>query len=555
MRSIYLLVFVLCISPIKLTASPNILSVEQWQEDLDKLVEIISDNHFRPWSRITQKDFEAASADLRSRLGVLDDHQIMVELVSLTQKIEDGHTRLSLPREHANLAIQLETGHAGNEDVSDERLRFANLPVVFELFSDGVFIVDAEKSQSELLGCRVSEIDRHPVEEIIAATRKVNFAENETANLMWAADRLALPQVLNALGLTNDPKRVEIRATCNDADISKTIESLPVAEQIEWSAAFTPFRISPPGPIFYHEFLDEDRALYMRINELELTGPELYSDRLLRLLTEARTNGTEMILLDLRYNIGGSGSWNAAFVRAFLSHGYDRYGDLYLLIGRQTFSAAALLVLALEEYLEPIYVGENMGARPNHFGDSNRFQLPNSGLTLRVSSRFHASPWGNDDQRNTVPAHLEVPYTYQDYINSVSGIKADPAVRTALSFHAPSSLSGQLEWIFRRGLTQEAVFFYFRYLADPARNSIETYDDISQLGYEFLEDKYTEGALYIFALLAQFYPANSSGLTGLGFTYEAMGETGEALNAHKNAISIDPSNQESIDAVARLENN
>ena len=80
-----------------------------------------------------------------------------------------------------------------------------------------------------------------------------------------------------------------------------------------------------------------------------------------------------------------------------------------MIIGRNTFSAAMMFALDLEKHTNAIFVGEPTGARPNHYGDSRRMQLPGSGLTVRVSTLYwqYAGP---KDERASLPSHIPVPF-------------------------------------------------------------------------------------------------------------------------------------------------
>lgn len=53
----------------------------------------------------------------------------------------------------------------------------------------------------------------------------------------------------------------------------------------------------------------------------------------------------------------------------------NQYGNLYVLIGRNTFSAAQSLVNDLEQYANVIFVGDCTGANPSQYGDPNKIRL------------------------------------------------------------------------------------------------------------------------------------------------------------------------------------
>jgi hypothetical protein len=72
-----------------------------------------------------------------------------------------------------------------------------------------------------------------------------------------------------------------------------------------------------------------------------------------------------------------------------------------------------MFALDLEKHTSAIFVGEPTGARPNHYGDSRKIRLPNSGLTLRVSTLYwqYAGP---KDERSSLPPHIPVRFVVDD---------------------------------------------------------------------------------------------------------------------------------------------
>jgi hypothetical protein len=96
------------------------------------------------------------------------------------------------------------------------------------------------------------------------------------------------------------------------------------------------------------------------------------------------------MVLDLRHNSGGDGSLNAPMVAtAVLFKALRPKGKLFVLIGRNTFSAAHNLVMSITELTDTVLVGEPSGSRPNAISEAGWFNLPYSKQTGLISSQFH----------------------------------------------------------------------------------------------------------------------------------------------------------------------
>src|SRR6185436_839934 len=96
--------------------------------------------------------------------------------------------------------------------------------------------------------------------------------------------------------------------------------------------------------------------------------------------------------------------------------------------------AAQFLVNRLEDYTEAIFVGEPTGGKINSYGDSRRITLPNSGITVRVSTLWHQRADERDKRQWTAPG-IAADLTFADY-----RANSDPAFKAALNYVAKKSL-------------------------------------------------------------------------------------------------------------------
>jgi len=84
-----------------------------------------------------------------------------------------------------------------------------------------------------------------------------------------------------------------------------------------------------------------------------------------------------------------------------------------------------MLLNGLENWSDAVFVGEPSASRGNAYSDSKKIALPNSRLTVRVSSLY----WQQSDPRDTRPyIDVGVPaaLTFEDYAAG-----RDPALEAA----------------------------------------------------------------------------------------------------------------------------
>ncbi|HWO91094.1 MAG TPA: hypothetical protein VNP53_03925, partial [Methylomirabilota bacterium] len=132
--------------------------------------------------------------------------------------------------------------------------------------------------------------------------------------------------------------------------------------------------------------------------------------------------------LDLRLNGGGNGQWNRDILRALIKSHYDAPGRLLVVTGRRTWSAAGMLIDDLENFSDAVFVGEPSAARGIGYGDSQRLVLPNSHVTLRVSTLYWQF-WDPRDTRPWIEPAVTGGLTLGDYVAG-----GDPALAAAIAY-------------------------------------------------------------------------------------------------------------------------
>ena len=196
-------------------------------------------------------------------------------------------------------------------------------------------------------------------------------------------------------------------------------------------------RLSPHAPLpgdpplyrrhpernYWFESLDEENAVYLRYREVQNFGDETIRDFASRLEEFLAANRTAALIIDLRGNSGGNNYLNQPLLHAIIrSSQVNRPGRLFVVIDRGTFSAALMFAVDLERHTNAVFVGEPTGGKPNHYGDSRKIQLPNTGLTVRISSLYwqYSSP---RDERPWIAPQIAVSVGSDDYFGG-----QDPAV-------------------------------------------------------------------------------------------------------------------------------
>lgn len=538
-----LLVTVCLLGAATALAQPLVLTAEQWRVDLDQLAGLIVEEHPDPFHIVSEAEFRSAVDALAADIPELDDRRIIVRLAQVVALIGDGHTRLAIPRQHEDLGFSF--SHSAPKPVSDPRLEFSSLPLRFRVFPDGVHVVEADRAHQELIGAQVLAIGGVDIQEIRRRISTINYIDNEMTDMLLTGDRLSLPEALWSLDIIEDPGRVRftVRPYGSSAEDTVTVWPLPRGEGSAdelLAGRKDALWLSDPSSPKWARMIADGRACYIQLNQIENATVPL-GDYIRDRLAQAERGGADRVIVDLRHNHGGNAGYNLGLINALTASPYNAYGKIFFLIGRETFSAAQMLLNELEQYTDAIFVGEPSGSSPGQFGDPRRVQLGHSGLTLRVSRLFWSS-WRAFDDREATSPHVNVAYTIDDYMNG-----EDPVLQTALTWEVPGSLADLVGEIMDDGLNWHgAGILLLRHATDPrvqTRDPRELGDGLVRVAERYESQQRLLTALYLFDLSRRLTVDDPRPYLGWARTALALGEKEEALNALEAGVRALPENK------------
>lgn len=508
--------------------------VASWREDLAYMAREMARRHKNLYHTIPRAQFDSAVAAVDRRIPSLQRHQIIVEMAKIVALVGDGHTNLAPTR--------------------DPKIGFRILPLKLYWFTDGWFIRSASRSRADLVGAKIVRIGPAAPEEAYRRVRQIIGRDNEMGARFFAPFLLAMPAVLHALELSDHPDSAtfvlerEGRRSTVRLGSSSPAALMPSDTDVSWwpDSGWVDLRRSDrPAPLwlkedpnnhYWFEYLPRSRLVYVQLNKVGNKEDEslaAFSQRLLSFLDSA---DVRRVALDLRLNRGGDGYLNRPLIRSLIrARKLDQPGSLFVVIGRSTFSAAQFLVNELEQFTDAVFVGEPSGGKVNSYGDSRKITLPNSGLTVRVSTLW----WQEDerDQRQWKAPDIAAELGSSDYRNSV-----DPALEAILNYRPEPSVGARMAEALLTGNAAEAVRRYRAYRADPRYRYVDTEIELNALGYRLLEQKHFDQAIAVLELNAAEYPRSANVYDSLGEAYMLAGREEPAIRNYRKSLELDPRN-------------
>jgi hypothetical protein len=426
---------------------------ERWQADLVFLRDQLPRVHPAPYHTTAAGELNRELESLSQRLPELSHGEITAELARIVARVGDGHTRLTWP---LSPSTDFVLGHATTQPPSDPSLLMNTFPLRLGVYDDGIFVERIPAAHRRILGAQLIGIGELSTEAVIERLEPLISRDNPAQLADLLPLHLVLAEVLHARGVTASPERARFRFRLPDGSVDSV--SLTVSREasgIEWVSISDGLRQRPlswrhllpsrtPGrgafsQRHWMEWIAERKTIYLQFNESYDDPEETIYDLAARLREFIEVNPVEAIILDLRYNFGGDNTLNLPLLHALIAaRKLEGPGKIRVLIGRGTFSAAMMLALDLEKHVRPLFIGELSGAKPTSYGDSRRTVLPNTGLTVRISTRFWPYS-GGDDERAGIGPHIEAAPRWSDVVGGV-----DRALEVALA--SSEAVGDNREW-------------------------------------------------------------------------------------------------------------
>jgi tetratricopeptide (TPR) repeat protein len=225
----------------------------------------------------------------------------------------------------------------------------------------------------------------------------------------------------------------------------------------------------------------------------------------------------------------------------------DRPGHLFVITSRNTYSAAQNLVNRLELYTDAIFVGQPTGQHVNSYGDPVAISLPNSHLTVGMSSVW----WQDGDERDKrieTDPELAADYTFADYVAN-----RDPALTVIADYRSDRIQDDVLSGITAGGVAG-GLAAYRAYVANALHRYVRPLLErrVNLLGYDLFGERRFADAIAVFTVNAEANPTSANAQDSLGEAYVDAGDREKAIAAYRQALGLDPNLQSSRAALGKL---
>jgi hypothetical protein len=350
--------------------------------------------HYAPFRFTPEAEIDALVSALDTDIPTLSDDEVFVRFMGVIRRFGDGHT-------------------------SVRHGRFSSLPIELCLFPEGLHVVAAEKSHADLVGARVVGIGNRDVAEALKLAKEIASRDNaitESARAPWL---LSIPFILRGLGIISGDRSVsleieDVSGKTRRVELDQLTKPAPPADwvrEVPGCQQPVPLSLRQWNARFLTEPLPQERMVYCpppAIGDGTQVTMKQFCQQLFETVAQSEIEG---LILDHRYNGGGDTFTIPPLIEGLIrSEKLQQPGRLFLIIGRETYSAALNTTTEIERRTNAILVGEPTCCPPNFIGESVKIMLPYSHWSLSVSDLWwqHSGPM---DYRISTPPQLYAPPT------------------------------------------------------------------------------------------------------------------------------------------------
>lgn len=510
-------------------------SATEWQSDLRHLQNTVHEKYSNLFYNISESDWDKVVEDFYKQIPGMNKTEILAGFIKLMALFHIGHTQMNTFGLH---------GSSGN-------LQLHRFPFQLYWFSDGIYILRADKKYEQAVGGKITHIGKTNIEDAVEAVRPLVSYENEQGFKSNSVFYLAIPELLKTQGIAKNTDEISVsylkngktettifKADSNNNIFSMTGLETPAGWSVAQKVGDLPLWQKEPTAFRYMQYLPDTKTLYVRHSVTMDDGDKTIAGFFKTMVDFIDNNNVQKLILDIRMNGGGNNNLNKAIVTSIIeARKINEHGKFFCIIGRRTFSAAQNLVNELEKYTEVIFAGEPTSENVNFYGDTKTEILPATGLEANLSWMWWQNLAATDKRKATLPK-LSVDMSFTDYYNN-----DDPVINVINAYDSQAAIELKLRNLVDAEKYDSALAEVEEYLKDPLhqyfKNEIET--KINSYGYSFIKNSKIEIANKVFNINIQLFPESANAYDSFAESLMYLGRNADAIKYYQMAVAKDKS--------------
>ncbi|OPJ62881.1 S41 family peptidase [Clostridium oryzae] len=413
------IILLIVISGCNISNKQNSLSSrdKKWIEDIEYLNRALLKDHANLYHHIKKKDFDKEVFNLENDVPKLKNYQIKYRIAHMVASIGDAHTHL----------------------VMDTKIK--RYPIGLSWFGNELRVVKINKKYKSILGKKLIAINGIKINKVIKKVNTLISHENSQWLKVNNVEYVTYYDVLKYLNITsngttdfsfdgNKITTITIKPSYSEDNMVQ-VENFMTHVPVEYQYKVKKLKPNP----FWYEYIPTDKILYFQYNQcmdrkiaqkiVKLIGirdsykdyksyPDFdkFTDKVMRTIEKKKI---DKLIIDLRYNGGGSSLLMTKFANE-LRKKLHKSIQVFVIIGKQTFSSGVFAAIDLKRYTNAIILGEPTGGNVNGYGEVLIISLPNSKLSISYSTKYFDL---TDRYKSNFIPDISIKQSYNDYKSGI----------------------------------------------------------------------------------------------------------------------------------------
>lgn len=343
---------------------------ERWIADFQYVKNKLPIKHKNLFFSKSEIDFNNEMDLLINNVSERNDLELKGDLAKIINSINDSHTSV---------------------DIQGEFI----YPISFFQFEDGIYLSNCSLGYKEYWGKKLVAVNGYSIEQLHLKLDPYVPKDNEAIAKNTFPNLLIFAEALKIAGIADRDEVVFTfeGTTKNDIkvkplELENYQETKFLSKDTEYMDQFPLSKHNSDKYYWFYHF-EEDNIIYVKYNACSNMPDYSFSDFTKDVFKYIDTNKIDKLIIDLRDNGGGNSFvFNPFFKEIKKRSSINKNGNLFVIVGRKTFSSAVLNAMDMRNKLNCTLIGEPTGGKPNHFGEVKVLHLSNTDVNLYYSSNY-----------------------------------------------------------------------------------------------------------------------------------------------------------------------
>lgn len=368
---------------------------ESWKADLKFVKTELPKKHKNLFFSKSKSEFNADMDSLIGKIEKYSDIEMKAELAKIINSVNDSHTSVNI---QGDLVY----------------------PLSFFQFENDIYLTNSSLEYKDFWGKKLVGINGYSIEQLRSKFEPFVPKDNKAISENEFPSFLKYVESLKAAGIAKSDDAVFTFEGVNQNSITVKPLDKDSYQKTKFLSNEPEYLSKFPLPKqrtdnYWFKYIEDKNTVYVKYNACSNTKNYSFSSFTKDVFKAVDNNRAQTLIVDLRDNGGGNSMIFNPFLKEIKKRdNINKKENLFVIIGRRTFSSAILNAMDLKNTTNATLVGESTGGKPNHFGEVKVLRLSNVNIDLYYSSNYFRTTKKDTD---SLYPDVEIPLKAASYFS------------------------------------------------------------------------------------------------------------------------------------------